>query len=56
MALCGTPGVLNSGVGEGNSGWWRWRCWMVGLCLKDLLVGVVGAAVGSGGGGGGGKG
>ena len=25
----------------------------MGLCLKDLLVGVVGAAVGSGGGGGG---
>ena len=34
--------------GAGGVGW-------VGLCLKDVLVGVVGAAVGSGGGGGGGK-
>lgn len=28
----------------------------MGLCLKEVLVGVVGAAVGNGGGGGGGKG
>ena len=34
--------------GAGGVGW-------VGLCLKDVLVGVVGAAVGSGGGGGGGN-
>ena len=37
------------GIVAGGAGW-------VGLCVKDLLVGVVGAAVGSGGGGGGGKG
>ena len=48
------PGVLNSGLGEGNGG--AGGTGWVGLCLKDLSVGVVGAAVGNGGGGGGGKG
>ena len=56
VKLCGVPEVLDCR--------WRYRGTVAGgaggvgcdgLCLKDVLVGVVGAVVGSGGGGGGGK-
>ena len=45
-----TVGVGNGTVG-GGAGGAEW----LGLCLKEVWVGVVGEAVGSGGGGGGGK-